>query len=91
MNDPDEAKLGTQAAAQLDEKIWLDESHAFAESTVYDAEVLGFLRGYVAEKEAPPIQLTERYLKTGGKLAEQRVVQAGYRLGAVLKEIASKN
>jgi hypothetical protein len=87
VNDPDDSKLGTQAAEQLDEKTWLDESHDLAESTAYDSEVTGFLRGYVTEKEAPPIQLTERYLKQGGKVAEERVVQAGYRLGAVLKEI----
>jgi hypothetical protein len=91
VNDPDESKLGIQSAQQLDEKTWLDESHELAESTAYDSEVTGFLRGYADEKEAPPIHLTERYLKTGGKVAEQRVVQAGYRLGAVLKDIVDQN
>jgi hypothetical protein len=90
-NDPELSRIGTDAATTLDEKVWLDESHDFAESTVYDSEVTGFLRGYVSEKEAPPIHLTERYLKTGGNLAERRVVQAGYRLGAVLKTIADEN
>jgi hypothetical protein len=85
--DPDLSKNGTDATHDLDEKTWLEESHSLAESVAYDSEITGFLRGFVNEKEAPPIQLTERYLKTGGNLAEQRVVQAGYRLGAVLEQI----
>jgi hypothetical protein len=91
VNDPDSSQLGSRAAIQLDEKTWLDESHELAESTAYDSEVTGFLRGFVNETEAPPIHLTERYLKTGGNLAERRVVQAGYRLGAVLKTIVGVN
>ncbi len=90
-NDPELSRIGTDAATTLNEKNWLDESHELAESTVYDSEITGFLRGYIGEKEAPPIHLTERYLKTGGNLAERRVVQAGYRLGAVLKTIADEN
>ncbi len=90
-NDPDLSRIGMDAATTLNEKVWLDESHELAESTVYDSEVTGFLRGYVSEKQAPPIHLTERYLRTGGNLAERRVVQAGYRLGAVLKTIADEN
>jgi hypothetical protein len=86
-SDPDLSKIGMDAANSLNEKTWLEESHELAESTAYDSEITGFLRGFVNEKEAPPIHLTERYLKTGGELAEERVVQAGYRLGAVLKEI----
>jgi len=90
MNDPDQSTAGTDAATKLDEKTWLDESHALAVSTAYDSEVTGYLRGYVDEKEAPPIHLTERYLKEGGRVAELRVVEAGYRLGAVLKQIAGE-
>jgi hypothetical protein len=86
-NDPELSKMGTDASTKLVEKTWLDESRALAESTAYDSEVTGYLRGYVDEKEAPPIHLTERYLKTGGGVAETRVVEAGYRLGAVLNQI----
>ena len=43
---------------------WLNESHSLAESTVYDSEVTGYLRGYVDKAEAPPLHLSERYLKT---------------------------
>jgi hypothetical protein len=88
VNDPNESKLGLAATKQLDEKIWLLESHKLAESTVYDAELVGYLRGYADKTEAPPITLTQRYLKEGGAAAEQRIIQAGYRLGAVLKQVA---
>jgi hypothetical protein len=87
VNDPDLSKIGMDAASKLDEKTWLDESHEYAESVAYDSEITGYLRGYIDEKQAPPIHLTERYLKTGGALAKQRVTEAGYRLGAVLIEI----
>jgi hypothetical protein len=90
MADPEQSAAGADAATKLDEKTWLDESHALAESTAYDSEVTGYLRGYINEKEAPPIHLTERYLKEGGRVAELRVVEAGYRLGAVLKQIAEE-
>jgi len=87
VNDPEQSKIGKEAAGKLDENTWLDESHALAESVAYDAEVTGHLRSHYPESEAPPIQLTERYLKEGGKVAERRVVEAGYRLGAVLNAV----
>jgi hypothetical protein len=36
------------------------------------------------------IDLSEQYLKAGGHVAAHRLVQAGYRLGAVLKQIAAE-
>ena len=89
-NDPELDALGKRAAVDLDEAVWLEESHKAAEGFVYDDEVLGYLRGYADKTEAPPIHLTERYLKIGGDVAEKRVTQAGYRLGAVLKQLAQE-
>jgi hypothetical protein len=91
VNDPAKAAIGKAAAAKLDEKTWLDESHEYCDNVAYDDEVRGHLRGFADKSEAPAIQLTERYLKAGGALAEQRVIQAGYRLGAVTKEVAKAN
>ena len=90
VHDDELSKLGIAAAAALDEKTWLDESHALCEAIVYDPELTGYLRGYAGDKEAPPVTLTERYLKQAGGVAQNRVTQAGYRLGAVLKEIADQ-
>jgi hypothetical protein len=61
-----------------------------AQWMAYDEEVTGYLRGYLDKSEAPPIHLTERYLKTGGDVAEKRVTQAGYRLGSVLKGLVQE-
>ena len=91
MNDEAKAAIGKEAATKLDEKTWLDESHQICDTVVYDDEVRGFLRGYLDKSEAPAIQLTERYLKAGGAVAETRVIQAGYRLGAVAKAIVAAN
>jgi hypothetical protein len=44
----------------------------------YNSELTGYLRGYLDKSDAPPIQLTERYLKAGGAVAEKRVTEAGY-------------
>ncbi len=39
------------------------------------------------ESELPEINLSQTYLQAGGRLSKQRVVQAGYLLGAVLKAV----
>lgn len=86
VNDATHATLGKAAAVKLNEEDWLTESHSIAGNAAYDNEVRGHLRAHAKETEAPPLKLTERYLREGGQIAEQRVIQAGYRLGAVLKE-----
>jgi hypothetical protein len=82
--------LGKSAAAELHETVWLAESELVAKINVYDEEVLAA----VAKMESgggamQEIELSERYLKAGGGMAEWRMVQAGYRLGAVVKGIVS--
>jgi S1/P1 Nuclease len=80
--------LGKEAATMLDARAWAYESHALAKSAAYDEEVLAALRRM--EAGAGPIaelELSEAYLKAGGHLAETRLVQAEYRLGAVLKDL----
>ncbi len=80
------AELGTEASLTLNEKAWLDESHDLAKSHVYTDDVLQALRLMESTSDGvQPIELSEAYLKSGGRVAQRRVVQAGYRLGAVLK------
>jgi hypothetical protein len=82
--------LGNSAAAELHGSVWLAESELVAKISAYDDEVLAAIAkmesgsGTVQE-----IELSERYLKAGGGMAEWRMVQAGYRLGAVVKGIVS--
>lgn len=85
-------KLGEASRGQLDEETWLSESQKLALTYVYTDEVLAPLRNYneVEELKKNPLGMSKDYLQTGGKIAKQRVVEAGYRLGAVLKEIAAE-
>ncbi|HTN77675.1 MAG TPA: S1/P1 nuclease [Pirellulaceae bacterium] len=85
--------LGLAAAAELDEKKWLDESHHIATNTAYGPEILSPVRLMEedSDTEYPPITLTEDYLQAGGRVADRRLVQAGYRLGAILKQVAADN
>ncbi len=87
VNDSDGAKLGNMAAKSLDEKRWLEESCQLAADVAYGPEVCGNLRSVINQTRAPPIRLSETYLKTAGVVAAQRVDQAGYRLGAILKQL----
>jgi hypothetical protein len=86
MADADQARL---AASNLDETVWLNESHALAKSTAYDDELLAALRKMeLAANGDDEIDLSEEYLKGGGARSASRLVQAGYRLGEVLRQIA---
>ena len=91
VNNADLAAAGRDSAAALDEKTWLDESFAIAKDSVYNAEILAALRKLEAAGGGiNALDLSENYLKTGGRIAELRIVQAGYRLGTVLKQIAAE-
>lgn len=82
--------LGKSAAAELQEGTWLAESEMVAKINAYDGEVLAAMATMEAGGGAvQEIELSERYLKAGGQTAEWRMVQAGYRLGAVVKGIVS--
>jgi len=83
-------ELGKQAAQDLDEETWLKESRALATNLVYDSEVMAALRHLEATKgdiEKQPLDLSEDYLRAGAAAAEKRVVQAGFRLGAILSQL----
>lgn len=87
------ANVGEAAAQQLDESIWLTESRNLAQSAVYTPEVLGYLRVQKPRENGygpPPLRLSEEYLTGGVRIATDRVVQAGYRLGAVLESLTAE-
>jgi hypothetical protein len=89
--DAELARLGDEAATILDETAWLNESHVLAKSAAYDDELLTGLRKMeVAGKGVEEVALGEAYLKAGGVRSGTRLVQAGYRLGAVLKRITTR-
>src|SRR5262245_9316877 len=84
------ATIGKAAAFSLDESEWLAESYSLAKTVAYDVEVMDALRRMEAGGgSVEVITLSQGYLLAGGQVAEKRLVQAGYRLGAVLKQIAA--
>jgi hypothetical protein len=89
MADPEHAKLGEEAADQLDEETWLNESRELAAGFTYSPELLAYLRSVEMEggTDLKPFEFSDEYLKAGGKICDKRVVQAGFRLAAVLKQI----
>jgi len=85
--DQELGRLGKESQDLLDEVAWRDESHALATDHVYTNEVLDALRKMEAANAVEEISLSEDYLKTGGHIAERRVVQAGFRLAELLKSL----
>ncbi len=93
LGDMPMTELGKDAARDLNEKTWLEESRRLAESYVYDPQVLTHVRLMEKDpsaKDFPPLELSEDYLKAGAKVCDRRVVQAGYRLGAVLHDLLAE-
>lgn len=92
MIDDEFKKLGEASRGQLDEETWLKESQQLAQTYVYSDEVVAPLRNYesAADLKKNPLGMSKDYMQIGGKIAKQRVVEAGYRLGMVLKEIAAE-
>jgi hypothetical protein len=90
VNDSEHAAAGKRAAEQLDERVWMEESHRLAGEAAYDAEVRAALARMEAAGSIEPIDLSEAYLKAGGLIAKRRLVEAGYRLGAVLQQVVTQ-
>ncbi len=92
MADPELSAVGEAAIQKLTSTDWQVESFELAKEYVYDAEILAFLRALEssgAPADSMACTVTEDYLKRGGKVSERRVVEAGYRIGAILGD--SKN
>ncbi len=93
MAAPDNRAAGVAACGNLNEVDWVAESHAACRDVVYAPEVLAWLRQLPRDGGTglPSLSLSEGYLRSAGAVAEERVVSAGYRLGAVLKQVANAN
>lgn len=91
LTDADLKAGGELAATALDPVDWIRESRAAAEAVALGPEVLTPLRA--AEKlgePVPTIVLTDDYLREAGLVARRRVIESGYRLGAVLKQVVAE-
>jgi hypothetical protein len=92
-NDDAIVMLGKSAAMELNEEKWLEESHDLAKSTAYSADILAAVRVIDGGQgaEFAPIVVPDDYLKSCGRASDRRLVQAGYRLGAILKTLTASN
>jgi hypothetical protein len=88
-HDHDLKLAGEKAANDLNVDTWVKESFDLAGRYAYTAEVLEHLDGETNYKKLEPLNLSEEYLSNGGEIADQRLVEAGYRLGAILKKLAN--
>src|SRR5262249_44678530 len=92
LHDRELAAVGQAASTALDVDTWLKESFELAQSNVYTTEVISHIRILEAARDphsVPKLKLSPEYLKTSGDKAKERVVQAGFRLGELLKQIAN--
>lgn len=81
--------IRTSAAADLDEESWFKESAKLADESCYDTEVRNSLKQLASmntDIDEHPLKLSDEYLTAGGKIASRRMVEAGVRLGKILKE-----
>lgn len=88
LNDDDLKSVAEKAAEIRSTRTWFDESHELAKDFGYTEEVLTFLKQLdpsLPPEDRPKLSLSQDYLRSGGLIARQRVVTAGYRLGALLK------
>lgn len=90
-NDPTLAKLRKNAEDSFDELDWMSESIKLSKTAVYSTEVrkaLQQLEQIKADPKQNPLKLSEDYLKQGGEISRRRLVEAGVRLGVLLKTVA---
>ena len=87
MTTSDLLLIGETALVVSDAESVLKGSHAHCVSVAYDDEVRAHLQRLEAdgETELAPIDLSEGYLKRAGRVARIKAVQAGWRLGELLK------
>ena len=90
--DPGLSAAGLAAADAPDPRAWAAESRELARWAVYTPQVLAYVRAREVLAEAgrdpgeAPLRATDDYLAAARKLADRRLTEAGFRLGAVLGE-----
>lgn len=73
------------AARETEPAKWANESHELCRSVVYTPEILNAVKKTPAGEKIAPLDLPVEYYKAAGELARKRVLAAGLRLGALLK------
>ncbi len=95
--DQNLSTLGEAASRDINIKNWLKESYDAAREFVYDGEILEAISEQetklqwegTLENGTAKIPLSQYSKEMAKNLAKERVVQAGYRLAAVIKDVIS--
>jgi hypothetical protein len=82
------SEAGEEAAKELDVEKWAKKSHSLAEREAYTQDLLEHLGNFTDPKKNEPFDLSDEYLRSGGEVSRVRVVEAGFRLGAILNDIS---
>lgn len=87
LQDADLEAAGQLAAESLEFETWLDESRELAEASAYHTIILEAVADAENDtnEDLEKIQLPDEYYADAGDAAKKRVVEAGFRLAAVLK------
>jgi hypothetical protein len=85
--DPRLVAAGKKAAEKLDPGDWIDESFGLAKRVVYTKEVLDKVAAREAHSHLAPLDLSLEYKAQAEAVAEQRAVEAGYRLAATIQKL----
>ena len=92
LSDPGLRAAGEAAAGVTHPPAWARESRELARWAVYTPEVLAYVKTREAAKEAgrdtdrAPLRMSEGYVDDARRLADRRLTEAGFRLGAALGE-----
>jgi hypothetical protein len=83
-------KAAEKAAGTLAVEVWVQESNRLAKDFVYDKLILDEVAAREADATMPlhKVDLPLEYRQKAGRLAQQRVAEAGYRLAEILKQVA---
>jgi hypothetical protein len=80
-----------KAKDETDPRNWVEESHTQCENYLYCHGIIAAIRATAVGEKVAPIDLPERYWKTAGGHARRRIVAAGMRLAAILRQPQAKS
>ena len=93
MSEPMHVDAATKAAGDLQPETWITEGQELCREYVYSPVVVEGIKRWIAsgEPRCPEFVLPEDYKTTAGSVARVRAAEGGFRLAAILKEIARQN
>jgi hypothetical protein len=73
------------AATETDPSEWARESHQLCKSDIYSDDILSAVRGTPLGAQVEPLRLSDEYMRNAGGIAKRRIIEAGARLGVLIR------